>query len=136
MTLEADHVYADFESGNLKFTRAIKKDTLYFEIDGAMMHTRERGEDGCLWKENKLGMAFSEDNFKTWFDLKKKERKYKIGSREYTSYIGEVDTFKKYMLALAMRNGYGGYRQTVLLSDGAPWIWNLREELFPGDVGF
>ncbi|MDR1085390.1 MAG: hypothetical protein LBP22_11190 [Deltaproteobacteria bacterium] len=76
-------------------------------------------------------MAFSEDNFKTWFDLKKKERKYKIGSREYTSYIGEVDTFKKYMLALAMRNGYGGYRQTVLLSDGAPWIRNLREELFP-----
>jgi hypothetical protein len=95
------------------------------------MHTRKGGGDGCLCKEYKLGMAFSEDNFKTWFDLKKMERKYKIGLREYAFYIGEVDIFKKYMLALAMRNGYGWYRQTVLLSDAAPWIQNLKEELFP-----
>ncbi|MDR1085391.1 MAG: hypothetical protein LBP22_11195 [Deltaproteobacteria bacterium] len=53
-TLEADNVFADFESGNLKFPAAIKKDTLYFEIDGAMMHTREREEkkDVCGKKIN------------------------------------------------------------------------------------
>jgi hypothetical protein len=35
------------------------------------------------------------------------------------------------MWSLAFRNGYGIYSQTILLSDGASWIRNMKEEIFP-----
>jgi thermostable 8-oxoguanine DNA glycosylase len=35
------------------------------------------------------------------------------------------------MLALALRNGYGHYRKTILLSNGATWIRNMKEVIFP-----
>jgi hypothetical protein len=42
-----------------------------------------------------------------------------------------VEEFKKHLFACALRNGYGTYGETVLLSDGATWIRNMKEELFP-----
>ena len=51
--------------------------------------------------------------------------------REYTAYIGGVHEFKKHLLSCALKNGYGEYDKTIILSDGATWIRNLREELFP-----
>ncbi len=56
---------------------------------------------------------------------------YRILRREYISYIGNVHEFKQHFLALALRSGYGKYQETVLLSDGAAWIRNIKEELFP-----
>lgn len=38
------------------------------------------------------------------------------------------------MLAGAVRNGYGEYEKVVLLSDGAGWIANMKEELFGEDA--
>ena len=32
---------------------------------------------------------------------------------------------------MAQHNGYGKFKNTVLISDGATWIRNLKEELFP-----
>lgn len=55
---------------------------------------------------------------------------HNIGKREYTAYLGPAEIFKKYLLAVALRNGYGDYEETVLLSDGATWIRNMKEELF------
>ncbi len=34
-------------------------------------------------------------------------------------------------MSCALKNGYGEYEKTVLISDGATWIRNMREELFP-----
>jgi hypothetical protein len=36
-----------------------------------------------------------------------------------------------YILACALRGGYGRYKETVILSDGATWIRNMVEEIFP-----
>jgi hypothetical protein len=82
------------------------------------------------WMENKLGMVFSSDNFFWWKDIKG-ELQRRIGKREYISLIGPAETFKKHLLAAALRNGYGEYRQTILLSDGATWIRSMKDELFP-----
>jgi hypothetical protein len=45
--------------------------------------------------------------------------------------LGSVEQFKGYLLECAVRNGYGRYEQTILVSDGAGWIRNMGEELFP-----
>ncbi|MDR1319947.1 MAG: hypothetical protein LBK56_00750, partial [Gracilibacteraceae bacterium] len=44
---------------------------------------------------------------------------------------GSAGEFKKHLFACAVRNGYGEYKETVLLSDGATWIRNMKDELFP-----
>lgn len=107
-----------------------KKGILYIETDGAVLNTRHKDSNNSTWRENKLGVVFSSDNIHTWTD-KHGNRQHRIKKREYTSYIGSVSEFKKHLLACAVRNGYGLYEKTVILSDGATWIRNMSEELFP-----
>jgi hypothetical protein len=65
-----------------------------------------------------------------WVDEKGEERD-KIVKREYASHLGTIGEFKKHLLSAAVKNGYGGYGQTIILSDGAPWIRKIKEDLFP-----
>ena len=62
---------------------------------------------------------------------KHNEKQHRIDKREYVSYIGNVDDFKYHVYALADRNGYRQYKNTVIISDGATWIRSIKEELFP-----
>lgn len=103
---------------------------LYILADGAALNTRSKDEDGSTWRENKLGEVFSTDNVYYWKDHKG-NRQHMINKKEYVSYIGPASEFKKHLLACALRNGYGRYQDTVVLSDGATWIRNMVEECFP-----
>jgi hypothetical protein len=99
------------------------------------------------WRENKLGMVFSSDNMviKSKKDTKSDkdnfnedqiidddddDMSYKLLKREYVSYIGSVDEFQKLLFNCAIKNGYGQYGTTVLLSDGATWIRNMQQTYF------
>jgi hypothetical protein len=126
----ADEAYKKLISGKLSFSDKRKTGTLYIETDGATLNTRKKSEDGSTWRENKLGVVFSSDNIHYRTD-KKGIRRHRIEKREYISYIGSVDEFKKHLLACAIRNGYGKYKETVILSDGATWIRAMKEEIFP-----
>ena len=110
-----------------------KKGVLYIETDGATLNTRTKNADGSTWRENKLGMCFTSDNIKIGIN-KKGESTSKILKKEYTSYVGTAQEFKKHLFACAIRNGYGEYEETVILSDGATWIRKIGEELFPDAV--
>jgi hypothetical protein len=103
---------------------------LYILTDGAMLPTREKDATGSIWRENKLGMVFSTDNFTFWVD-KHGKKQHRINKREFINYIGSSEDFKRFMFSLALRNGYGKYNETVLISDGATWIRYMKEELFP-----
>ena len=103
---------------------------LYIQTDGAALNTRLKDKDGSTWRENKLGEVFSTDNIYYWTDHKG-IRQHRINKKEYISYVGVASEFKKHLLACALRNGYGCYRDTVVLSDGATWIRNMIEECFP-----
>ena len=103
---------------------------LYLMVDGAAINTRMRDENNSIWRENKLAIAFSDDNIHFWTS-KKGERQHRIEKREYIALIGTAQEFKYHLFALARRNGYGKYKNTVLLRDGAAWIRNIKEELFP-----
>lgn len=118
-----------FETGRLACPADVDG-VLYLEADGAALNTRTKNEDGSTWRENKLGLAFTSHNIYRWKN-KKGQPCQQLCRREYISYIGSVSEFKKHFLALADRNGYGKYKETVILSDGATWIRNVREELFP-----
>ncbi|MDR0652488.1 MAG: hypothetical protein LBG12_04175 [Synergistaceae bacterium] len=118
------------DAGKLMFPESKKAGTLYLETDGAALNTRTKDNDGSTWKENKLGVAFSSDNIRYWTDAHG-ERQHQVLKREYTSFIGSSAEFGAHMFALAIRNGYGLYGNTVILSDGATWIRNMKNELFP-----
>jgi hypothetical protein len=121
---------ARLDAGGLRFPERRKAGTLYLETDGAALNTRTKDSDGSTWRENKLGVAFSSDNIRHWTDARG-DRQHKVLKREYASFIGNSSEFKAHMLALAIRNGYGLYGNTVILSDGATWIRNMKNELFP-----
>jgi hypothetical protein len=127
---EAEDTYDRLNGGKLVFPNRKKKGILYIEADGAALNTRHKGDNGSTWRENKLGLVFSSDNIHYWTD-KKGDRQHSIKKKEYVSYIGSASEFQKHLLACALRNGYGEYEQTVLISDGATWIRNMKNELFP-----
>lgn len=124
----ANEATAKLESCQLKFPQN-KPGTLYIQADGAALNTREKNDEGSTWRENKLGEVFSTDNIYFWKN-KKGERQHQILSKEYVSYLGSADEFKKHLFSCALRNGYGQYENTVILSDGATWIRKMAEEFF------
>lgn len=116
-------------SGKTSLARR-RKGVLYIEADGAALNTRHKDDEGSTWRENKLGLVFSSDNIYSWTD-KKGIRQRQLRKREYVSYIGSADEFRKHLAACAVRNGYGAYEETVVLGDGATWIRTMTEEYFP-----
>ena len=127
--INADKAYELFTKGHLPYPQD-KSGILYIQTDGASINTRHKDKDNSTWRENKLGVVFSTDNIHTWTD-KHNDRQHRILKREYVSYLGSCNEFKKHLLSCALKNGYGSYKKTILIADGATWIRNIREELFP-----
>jgi hypothetical protein len=126
---KADEAFRALEAGKLKFSHSTKG-VLYIQTDGAALNTRLKDESGSTWRENKLGEVFSSADIRYWTDYKG-NRQHQIMRREYISYVGSVTEFKKHLLALALRNGYGKFEEAVVLGDGAAWIRNMVDEIFP-----
>jgi len=103
---------------------------LYIQTDGAALNTRLQDEAGSTWRENKLGEVFSSSGIHYWTG-KNGKRQHRVIKKEYISYVGPVTEFKKHLLACALRGGYGKFKETVIISDGATWIRNVVEEIFP-----
>jgi len=125
----AEEAYAALASGKMKYPQD-RKGVIYIETDGAALNTRLKDEDGSTWRENKLGEVFTTDDLYFWTSAKGK-RQHQLLRKEYVSYVGPASEFKKHLLACAIRKGYGSYKETVVLGDGATWIRNMVDELFP-----
>ena len=103
---------------------ADKNDTLYVELDGSMVLTREDG-----WKEVKLGRLFKSS------DCVKKDGKTPgwIKKSQYLAYLGGCGEFTDMLYKLITPYQKSGPR-LVFLSDGAKWIKNWIEDSFDGAV--
>ncbi len=110
-----------------------KKGVLYMEAGASALQTRVKDETGSTLRESRIGLFFSPDDRKAG-SVCGGEPRASAARREYVSYLGSAAEFKKHFLAAALRNGYGQYEKTVLLSDGAEWVSRMREELFGDDV--
>jgi len=54
-----------------------------------------------------------------------------------TTYVGAIETAEEFgqrIFTEAIRRGARSSKQMVVLGDGAPWIWNIASEHFPGAV--
>ena len=125
----ADEAFRALESGKLKYPQSTNG-VIYIQTDGAALNTRLKDESGSTWRENKLGEVFTSKDIRYWTDHKG-NRQHQILRKEYVSYVGSVTEFKKHLLACSLRNGYGQFKETVVLSDGATWIRNMVDEIFP-----
>ena len=125
----AEEAYSRLCEGKLAY-QSDKKGVLYIQADGSSLNTRNKDENGSTWRENKLGEVFTSKDIHCWTD-KKGNRQHRLLKREYISYIGSVDEFKKHLLVCAIRGGYGDFKETVVIGDGATWIRNMVDELFP-----
>ena len=100
----------------IEYTREAEE-TLYIEIDGAAVNTRVEDENGSTWRENKTAMVFSDKHM-----IKRKDEGNIITQKEYTPLIGSSEDFKKYVLDIALRAGYGKVQNVVVIADGAAWV--------------
>ena len=114
---------------NIDMTVKTKKGTLYIQADGAAINTRIEDENGSTWRENKLGIFFSESDM-----YKRKDKSNIINHKDFVSYIGSVDTFRILVFAKAIELKYWKYENIVFISDGATWLRNMISELFPKAV--
>ncbi|NMA95066.1 MAG: hypothetical protein GX974_03410, partial [Clostridiales bacterium] len=98
-----------------------KRGRIYIEADGSMVLIRGKG-----WKEIKLGMVFKDETV-----LNRKRKRHIITEKDYVVSLGSAEEFKKMLLNAAIKNGYGRAKEVIILGDGAKWIWNAADELFP-----
>jgi hypothetical protein len=121
-------------SGNIIPIRPVPK--LYVCIDGTGVPVvkkeaagrKGKGEDGqAKTREAKLGCVFTQ----TSVDNEGRP----VRDDESTSYIGAIETaevFGRQIYGEAMRRGMASAGETVVIGDGAPWIWNIADEQFYG----
>ena len=103
---------------------------LYIEMDGAMFNTRTTN-NGSSWRENKLGAVFNSKDI-VYHKTKTGQEVHRILKRQFVSYVGDADTFKAHLYALALENGFESAEKIVIISDGAKWIKGFKEKYCSG----
>ena len=108
---------------------------MYVCMDGSgvpMVKKETMGRQGkqggqAKTREAKLGCVFTQTS------VDKEGRP--IRDELSTSYTGEIegaDTFGWRIYKEAKRRGMDWAKEVIVLGDGAPWIWNIADEHFPG----
>jgi len=102
-----------------------KSDLLYVGVDGVMTPLNQKQG----YKEAKVGVIFwSKDHQKI------KGQRGKIRRREYVATLKSRNEFRNRVSRLY--NQVAGQRatNTVVIGDGAHWIWSMAQEQFPGSI--
>ncbi len=104
-----------------------EKCNLNIMADGSMVSIKT--QEGLCWKEMKLGMVYKDNN-----KIKMTNGKNIITEKDYVAYLGSPDKFRQLLLNSAIENGYGTTKNTVFIADGAQWLWNICDDLFPDAI--
>lgn len=96
--------------------REMKSDRVAVSLDGVMAHV------GGEWREAKIGAIYHFDSDGEQVGKKKR----------YVSRIGTPDDLRAPLTLEALRMGAYEASSLAALGDGAPWIWNLVADVFPG----
>ena len=131
---EADSKKADYLLNNMQTIEMLpdnekKEGTLYIMPDGAAVNTRVEDENGSTWRESKTAIVFTDKDL-----IKRKNEKHIITGKECTAFIGDADTFRGHTLNIATNAGYGKVKDVVMIGDGAAWIRNMGNEVFPDAI--
>ena len=111
---------------------------LYIEMDGTgvpMVKAETQGRSGKIagqaahTREVKLGCVFTQ----TATDPEGRP----VRDPDSTTYVAAIESAEEFGLRLyseAWRRGWSRAAKQVALGDGAPWIWNLVSQHFPGAI--
>lgn len=127
---KTSNIFEQYNKGTLEFPKS-KDGIMYIEADGSAINTRHKNDANSSWRENKLGIVFTTDEIHSWTSQKTGEQCHTILRKDMVSYLGGVEEFAKQLFMCAYMAGYGKYKNTVIISDGAPWIANMAAEYFP-----
>jgi len=103
---------------------ASSEDTVYVELDGSMVLTREDG-----WKEVKLSRIFKASDYAAGDE----QQAGWIKDSQYLAHLGSSKTFTEQLYQQVREYASGG-ASLVFISDGAPWIKNWIEDRFEGAI--
>jgi hypothetical protein len=99
-------------------------------LDGGKMHIRGEG-----WKEFKAGAVFDlvatpelDPDTGEWVD------QVHGVNMTYRAVLGGVEDFAPSLWALAVERQVPQAADVAVVADGADWIWNLADDLFPDSV--
>jgi len=109
---------------NMEMVPETLENRVYLEMDGAMVNS----VDG--WKENKLGIIFSEDDIVTRGEGEN-ERLSIQKKTLVSSFASGVDDFEKRIKHWLIKSGKYFHNEIIAISDGAVWIENIIERLLP-----
>ncbi len=118
---------------------------IYIELDGILarlrresvpMEEKEQTRKGDVDRESKVGAVFRAERGRerselapdVWVDTPQ------AGSMRYVARRTAQGGFGPLLYCLALQGGLREAKQVVVLGDGAPWIWKLVSEQFPGAV--
>ncbi len=110
---------------------------LYVEMDGTGVPVVAAETEGRAGKQSeqastrevKLGCVFTQ----TTLDARGRPVREE-GSTTYTAGIETAEAFGRRICVEAYRRGWNRAKKKVVIGDGAPWIWNLTDEHFPGAI--
>lgn len=112
--------------------------TLYIAFDGTgvpMVPHETRGRPGkaepgqAKTREAKLGCVFTQTRLDP--------AGHPLRDDESTTYVGAIEpaeAFGRRLYAEAVRRGVSRAARVIVLGDGAPWIWGIADEHFPGAI--
>ena len=142
-SLQAQAQQARSQPQQERQTKEIER--LYIELDGVLarmrrgsvlMEQEERHRKGDVYREIKAGAVFRAER-----GPKRSESVPGVSvdtpeqdSMRYVARRTAKGGFDWLLYQLALECGLEQAKQVVVLGDGAPWIWNLAAEHFPGAV--
>ncbi len=107
---------------------------LYVGMDGLFVPLRDawkqdgsEGELHCRWGECKVGVVYEPEQDQEGKDVR-------VRRQTYTATLQSVEEFGPRLGALAHQNGHHWAKETVVMGDGAAWIWQIAAKQFTGAV--
>jgi hypothetical protein len=107
-------------------------------VSGLPGELSDKGKNGGPAKtfEAKIGAVFTQSFDSNGLPLLAKGSIYREpGSTRYTGTVEKIGQFTKQIEEFARKNKVEHAGQVVFLSDGALWLENLRNKLFPDSIG-
>ena len=98
---------------------------LYVSMDGVVVQCRSTG-----WRETKAGCVYTTRASRS--RRAPYQRTLRMEQPSYTAALAEAEAFGWHLYAEAKRRGVALADEVIVIGDGAHWIWNIADQLFPG----